>query len=949
MATTSYGKITIIDITDVGNFSVYPYANGPNTQIYSEENNTYYPDWSANGSHLVLTPVVTYAGQDKTAEATVNWYLKTDLEHPITTGFNSTYKTLTISNNIPTANTYIVYVVKASYNTDTGAHVEAEGEITFNLLTQPSSIKNVNISGTNVIKYASDSTTPNPSSVMLTATLTGGANITGDGWQYWDGDSWENVSGVTGLTVNNTNLTVAASYTNNAAYFNADIARFKYVAHATSDNTDIYEDIFTVMQLRDGASGSNLVTMDLTNDDQLIPIDQNDIPLWDVVGSLASTTVHIYEGSTDITADSTKVSSLKVTLTNVAVELYNGSTKYTGTWNSGSNLPSGYYTVKVVGFTNNATVGSARFEAVVNGLNYDRTFSLVGQKAGIDGKTPTIYALDFPSIPAYVNNPTGSASAQTLTDNWTYSPANLTIKAYEITTDSNGVSTRSPYGGRIYYTPKLVNGVPEESGGSRTWGVLDLPTSGANKGVGTLAASTYLSPDYSPYTFRLVGPSQTNTTANIKDEENINIVSDGYTGNAGNSGDDAINLLINNENVTLNCTEGGKTRSQTITCGYQGYVGTREDSNFALASSSSYSSSKSGLVSSVTDNAGHTQITINLAPNVSVVKGETGTITLNFVYSGGNTPLTISKIISWDAKLDAKDGSDAVILTFEYSAPSGQVPSTYFKNEIGQTKVTPVLLQNGNDILDNTYTVVWTDLITNTTLSGGDIDSDGITAIIDASDIAGVGSYSCTVSKNNVDYMQYISFTDYSDPLQVELISTIGDKLTNGVGEGVVYPQTTRDGAVLDQVSTNSLVVWGSTTAPSSPKEGDFYFNTGSSSLILYKRESSSWVQNYDYDQIIVLSSSSSSNPIVVRNLNTSTHKYSSTAELSTLTYVWSFRDLNGNVINPQTLTDLKVSYTSGNPPTSMTSTDVTGGQFIYVNKNVVDKKIVILCKVTKN
>ena len=191
MATTSFGKITIIDVTDVGNFSVYPYANGPNTQIYSEENQTYYPDWSANGSHLVLTPVVTYAGQDKTTDAIVNWYLKTDLEHPITTGFDPTYKTLTITTNIPTANTYIVYVVKASYLTETGAHVEAEGEITFSLLTQPSSIKNVSISGSNVIKYASDSATPSPSRVTLTAKLTGGNNITGDGWKYWTGSAWE--------------------------------------------------------------------------------------------------------------------------------------------------------------------------------------------------------------------------------------------------------------------------------------------------------------------------------------------------------------------------------------------------------------------------------------------------------------------------------------------------------------------------------------------------------------------------------------------------------------------------------------------------------------------------------------------------------------------------------------------------------------------------------------
>lgn len=994
MATTSFGKITIIDVTDVGNFSVYPYANGPNTQIYSEENQTYYPDWSANGSHLVLTPVVTYAGQDKTTDATVNWYLKTDLEHPITTGFDPTYNTLTITTNIPTANTYIVYVVKASYLTETGAYVEAEGEITFSLLTQPSSIKNVSISGSNVIKYASDSATPSPSSVTLTAKLTGGNNITGDGWKYWTGSAWSTnyisnsgSGAVSGLTVNGTQLTVAASYNNSAAYFNADTARFKYVAHATEDNTDIYEDVFTVFQLRDGASGSSLVTIDLTNDDQLVPLNDQHVAQWSAIGDLASTTVYVYRGGDNITTEN----PITVTLTNISgVELYNGNTLYTGSWSSGDALPTGYYKVKVTGFTTGATSGSVLFETTVysysktndtsvqsgttyysksnagiysavanptgnpasqgwyvrgNGQPYSATFSLVGASAGADGQTPTIYALDFPSIPALINNRVNDQ------DDWTYSPANLTIKAYQIVTDGTGTSTRNAYSGRVWYTPNLNNGTPQT--GSSEWGSLDL-----TNGTGTLPAASKLIADYSPYTFRLVGPSESNIAANIKDEECINIVADGYTGSTGASGEDAINLLINNENVTLNATVEGKTRAQTISVGYQGYVGTNEDSHFRLVTAAEhtadpthvpdpYSSSKSGLVASVSDNTTNQIVTITLNSNVTVTKGETGTITLNFIYTESN--LIISKIISWDAKLDAKDGNDAIVLTFSY----GGDKTTYFKNETGQTKVTPELVQNGTNILDNTYTVVWKNLITNTTLSGADIDSDGITAIIDASDIAGVGSYSCTVSKSGKSYVQYVSFTDYSDPLQVELISTVGDKLTNGVGEGVVYPQTTRDGVVLDQVSTNSIVVWGASAAPANPAEGEFYYNTGSSNLSLYEYVVSggtgSWVQRYNYDQIIVLNSSSSANPIVVKNLNTSTHKYSTDAAFSTLTYVWSFRDMSGDVINPNSLTDLKVSYIDATHSPTITTNQITGGQFMYVNKNVVNNKIVILCQVTKN
>ena len=997
MATTSYGKITIIDVTDVGNFSVYPYANGPNTQIYSEENAHYYPDWGAQDTNnnyispLILTPVVTYAGQDKTTESTVNWYLKTEIERakaanppeiptPISTGgaytVDPTYKTLTITSNISTANTYIVYVVKAHYISETGAEVEAEGEITFSLLTQPSSIKGVDITGTNVIKYASDSSTPSPSTVTLTANLTGGDNIIGVGWKYWNGSAWMpsgnsymTTGTPSGVTVNNQELQIAASYDNSKAYFNADTARFKYIAHAAADSTDIYEDIFTVFQLRDGASGSKIVAMDLTNDDQIVPINQSDIPQWASLGDLASTTVHIYEGSDDITSNTSKVSNLKATLTNVTVELYNGSTLYTDTWNNGSNLPTGYYTVKVTGFTNNATTGSVRFDANVNNLPYSKTFSLVGQKAGVDGQTPKIYALDFPSIPAYVNNPTGSAAAGTLVDNWSYSPANLTIKAYEITTDSNGVSSRNLYGGRIYYTPKLVNGVPEESDGVRTWGILDLPTSGANKGIGTLAADTYLSADYSPYTFRLVAANASNTAANIKDEENINIVSDGYIGNAGNDGndgDDAINLLLTNENFTLTTTSENKTRAQVITSQYQGYKGIATNNNFSLVRSgdnivagTSYeckvgSTTNNSLIS-VTENINNKTVTITFTANQTVAKGSTGTITLHFKYTGVTPNLSIDKVITWEAKPDAIngiDGASAIYLTFEY----GGNKTTYFKNEVGSTKVTPVLLQNGANLLSGKtvgtdYSVIWTDLISGNTVT---LDTDDITAVITAANISGVGSYSCEVSYplsdgtsngNTKIYTQYISFTDYSDPLQVELISTVGDKLTNGVGEGVVYPQTTRDGNVLDQVSTNSIVVWGSASAPSNPANGDFYFNTSDNKL--YERVSNSWTARSSYAQVIVLNSGSNVNPIVVRNIGTST--YPNVADFSTLTYIWSFRDKDGQVVNPNNLTDLRVSHIDATHSAVFTSTQVTGGQFIYINKNVISNKIIILCQVTKN
>ena len=550
----------------------------------------------------------------------------------------------------------------------------------------------------------------------------------------------------------------------------------------------------------------------------------------------------------------------------------------------------------------------------------------------------------------YKNTPIGSASSQNLEDRFAFSPDHLVLQGYQIETDvESGVSSKNPFGGRVLYKPNIING--QVGTGADEWGTVDLNSTTGQYTFSNLNTNNKFPVEHSPYTFKLVRATDTST---ILDQETITINSDGKSGNTGNSGKDSINLLINNENVTLNCTESGETRGTTIVCRYQGYIGTTENSNFALSTSSSYSSSKSNLVSSVNDNNNHDTVTITLNGGVSVSKGETGTITLNFVYSGVSPSLTISKIISWDAKLDAKDGDNAITLSFEYGDGAGSTKQQFFQNGNGFAEIVPVLLQNGSNLLEGKtagtdYTVAWTNLIDpNETVP---LKLDNKTAIIRASDISGVGSYSYEITYpkiNGKKYLQYISFTDYSDPLQVELISTIGDKLTNGVGEGVVYPQTTRDGSILDQVSNNLIVVRGRTSTPSSSEgeEGDFAFNTSDNTL--HKKGTNGWSANSSYAQIIVLRTGNV-NPIELRTLSGSTYPAPSSDSFSDLTYVWSFRDSSGNVVNPQSLTDLKISYINSSTSPTYTTTQVTGGQFVYVNKNVVNNKIIILCQVTKN
>lgn len=939
MATTSYGTITIIDVTDVGQFSIYPYANGPNTQIYSEETETYSPDWDNDwNSCLRITPIATYAGQDKTADATIRWYVKGN-STPISTGGNYQIsgKDLLIKQNIPLNSSYVVYVVKADYISDTGAEVHAEGEITFNLLTQTSTVKDVRISGTNVIKYASNSSTPSPSSVVLTANIVGASKATFDGWQYWGttaGGSagWVSVTGVSGLTTGTDTdgrptLTVAASYNNSKVYFATDVARFQATITSTSDNSDHYTDIFSVTQLRDGARGNANVTMDLTNDDQLVPIDKNGNPSWATIGDLASTTVSVKRGTDDITTDC----SIKATLTNVTVEFYNSSnTQYTGPWTSGSDLPQNYYKVKVTGFTNGATSGSVTFSTTVDSLSYIKTFSLVGQAAGADGKTPTIYSLEFPlGIPSYKNTPTGTAEGQDLADYFVYSPRDLTLQAYKIETDADtGISTKNAYANaRVYYSPYYSNGAKQTG-----WTYIDLNSSGQ----GTLVGETAKLVECSPITFRLVQPTGQNVTSEKLDEETITITSDGKIGNTGEDGSPAINLLLSNENVTIAANHSGTIRTSSFTTTFQGYEGVDEDNTHFSYTSFTPTNS---IVSGITRTTNTNELRVTLDTTKTVAQGETGTIVLTFTYSGVTPNITLEKTISWIAARDSADGKSAVYLTFDYNG------STFFKNEQGTTVVTPVLIKDGVDVIANATSISWTNVIDSSQTVPRDTTNPNA-AKISAGDVSGTASYMCTVVYDGGTYKQYVSFTDYSDPLQVAVISTLGDKMTNSIGNGIVYTQTTRNGVTLDTVANGVAVAAASSSAPSSPKVGDFYFNTGNNKLFICET-AGAWSATTDYPQVFVINSSG--DPIVLRTLSGST--YPNTPYYSGLIYDWSFRDINGDAIEPSELINkgLKVSYKSaGNPSAIGTDNNIIGGQFIYIDSAVVNSKIIIIVKVTK-
>lgn len=888
---TSYGTITIVDLTDVGQYSVYPYANSSNTQIYSQENLSYSPDWTSQNP-LIITPVITYAGEDKTTESLVKWYEKgVDSDTLISTiNAGTADKSLRVTSNLINVS-YKTYIVVANYTSSTGAAVEARGEISFNKLIQTSSSKGVQITGTNVFKYQTGQSTPTEANIVLTPTPQGEVGFPTNAWQYWNGTTWVTTNNVSGLTENSTTHTLTVQHTS-AAFNGGDVAKFKVTVNALY-NSETRNDIFTITKLRDGAAGGSLVQMDLSNDDQMVPLDSDGEAQWASIGNLAGTQVTVFEGNINKTANLGTGNSVKVYLTNVNAKTIKNFGQ-SGQIDSGGasltpantvngytmDLTNGYDAVLVTGYTQDGnneyyTSGSIRFVLTYNGVTYSKIFSLIGIEAGEDGKTPVVYALEFSDAVKRINNAAQGATS----DSWSYYPTTLTVTAKS----SDSTNT---YAGAIWYKRK----------GDSNWTRL------TTNGTASITVASSLTVDKSPVLFRLTTAAASNCNDYL-DQESIIITSDGSVGKKGDQGEEgisALNVVLTNENQSIRVTSDYKTIAQTLTTKYQGYIGT-EATTFTYAGATYDQNVPNGLFGTIDVSQGVISIPINA--DVNVASYLDGSITFGFTYTDpddNTSTTTLYKKFTFDMN---PRGENAITLQL---IPSG---ATYFKNGSGSVTITPKL-NNGSDISSSDYNVLWKNAITDASLGTGS------TLTINGANVDGVLSVLCRVEypKNSSKYYtQYISFTDYDDPLQVQLICTLGETIVNSIGEGVIYALTTQSGnsQALDYVMPGIAV------------DDELTGHTESQLFLLTK-------------------SQGKVTGITLKNKSGTTAGTYTNAPLSTLSYSWSFRDIEGN---PISITDLKTEgmYISSGASGS------DNGQFVYIDANVINKKLMCYVAVTKS
>lgn len=795
MPNLSYGSITITDLTDVGQLSVYPTSNMPNTIIYNEDENSFTPDWANENSSLELNPVIYYAGDSLAPNAsgvTVVWSKKIDIGAATTittnssTGqsINATTKKLTVSKNpLGTNNSTVCYIVTVTYvEPSTQKTLTAEGQITFSLLKQVSTAKTCSIVGDNIFKYNESKNIQGATSITLTASY---KNVNISDWQYlnssgnWVRHSNFNSSDLEHLTISHTD----------AGFIN-DRLSIKLV---TSDN-DTY-DIHTIMKLYDGVPGTSTIAGVLSNEDQMIACQSNGTPIsYDGAESFFT----VFEGGTDVT------SQWAITITSSGVT-YQKSTTNKGTLVASSTQGTNFRYVKVTGIT--ADSASITFTAKKSGKNdIVKVFSLVKIKTGQDGTSPTIYDLRCSAVA--VNK---SATANT------FNPSTVTIEAYSKTGNGNYTT----YAGRFVVKAGSTNIYTSSNNeSSHTLTTANLTSAVSNK---FLTVELYLAGG---------------TTTKV-DSQTITITTDGPQGPKGEDGDDgkgAINVILGNQAAVIPCTSGNATvAATTILIPFIAYQGTEpvecnvDSTALTAIASTNPTVTKQGTAANSYE--GLITYSIGKSKSVSAASGE---VALKFTVTDKDSQNhIINQKFSWTRSTAATNGVNAVLL--QLSTPSGNI---FYKNSAETLSIVGTLTDGAADKTSSVTTWKWEKYVPGT---GYQTDSSSTTNTItvNKSAVNGYVSYKCTATYSSKNYIQYYSLLDWTDPLQVAVFCSFGDQITNGQGVGALYVIVTQGNEEVDAIKTKVF----SETAPSNPTTGAYYYqlNKTNKTVKLMKYSGSDW------------------------------------------------------------------------------------------------------------
>lgn len=826
---TAYGSITIVDITDIGEFSVTPESNKPNTVICDPNMNPvkYTPDWAIDGNPLILTPKARYAGNSKEFSdlSSVEWWMRDGVGNYPTTPITATEGDTIIDENgtrvpvpvyvkdgclkvrknlLATSTSKIIsFKCTVKYiEPTTKKELIASGEISFSLVTNASQLKSCKISGENVFLYDAAGSLTNQQ-IVLTAQLT--QNVSMGKWQFYGKDptdptgqtiKWNDIPGANAsdkvLSVlyvdgQNNKFGYADANGQNIAWTNTYTQLFindRLPLKAIANDEETYDE-YTIVNLRNGRHGDSLIDIHLSNEDQVIPFYRND--QGNLVGNytLATTLVSVYDSNKDVSSEWTFVTPSGQDLQNVTGDWIGNTREY-----------------KITSLT--SEVGYVNFRATHNtsGATLEKKFTLSKVTTGIDGKNPIIYSIETNTpmvrrtFTYYEADENGHKKGEL--KEISYSHSTVKFEAFKQEGDAT-----DRYQGHI--TIKTDTGASIYTGNDVNFAEITIDSL---KNGGYLSTLKYLVCEIRAKNTSTGDPIKTQTVLFVSDGEQ------GIQGNTGANGVDALNVIISNTSDQIPCFSNGLTRGTSEIVipftGYQGITKTRCSLTVIsnLPTGMRYPSGQTGTVEA---NNGSGEIKIEVIGNSNLGGNDSGQISLQATCYGtdaeGNTVSSTSlHSFKWTKNRQGESGADAVILQID--TPDGDIIDSESETSI---RLVAELYEGAGLVsglaADNykwkKHTVGQGNTVTYEEIDFTDSDkhflsADGKTLTILKDAVNGYASYKCEVTYNSNTYYAYQDVEDWVDELQVQLFCTLGTQILNGYGKGAIYAKviSKRDGEV---------------------------------------------------------------------------------------------------------------------------------------------------------
>ena len=369
---------------------------------------------------------------------------------------------------------------------------------------------------------------------------------------------------------------------------------------------------------------------------------------------------------------------------------------------------------------------------------------------------------------------------------------------------------------------------------SGTW--TDYPTTADNANI--TSPTLVVKPTHAIWVGETATLWITTSDASIGDTTSIYKVQDG---SPGGQGTDASIVFLTNENITYAGTKDGKVAANTKTCNVVAYTGTTKVTPTV--------GTPTGMPTGMTITVGaavNDEVPLTIAVTANSTLGAAGQ--LNGVVSVPVTsPVETTLQIQWSKVNTGATGAGTYVLTLY--APGGTVFTNGLANDTDEITINAQYFYGTTDYTANTKAqFLWQKYESGewVTVKAEATGANGNTLTVHAADVVGSASYRCRARYNSGSVYCYDTITniDKTDNYQADIDSTAGDVFKNTVGQTCLICRLWQNGAEVDPLKSTTY----STTAPSSPAAGDFYYKIASNSptTALMRYSGSAWVDVTD-------------------------------------------------------------------------------------------------------